>query len=125
MNRNNSGKKLSATAPDSLEMADKVSSPVIRHLGLIKAMAIIMGLLIIAALSIIIVTIYGRLNSGNAAKAILENELVIPTDSHVVSASLGEKGQIILLIMDETGQEIWHLDRAGKVQRKTLIIRTQ
>ena len=36
-------------------------SAVVRHLGLIKALAIIMAVLIVAALVVIVVTIYSRL----------------------------------------------------------------
>lgn len=113
---------LFATTPESLKMTDEVSSPLFRHLGAIKAMAIIMGFLIVAVLALIIVTIYGRLNTESAAKAVLQSKLVLPAGSHVIDASLGDKGQILLLILDKSGQQIWQLDRTGRVERKTLIV---
>ena len=84
-------------------------------------MAIIMAILIVAALAVIIVTIYSRLTAANSAKAIQQNELVIPPDSRITGASLGAKGQMLVIIEDKTGQQLWRLDAAGKIQRKTRI----
>jgi hypothetical protein len=84
-------------------------------------MAIIMAVLIVAALAVIIVTIYSRLTAANLAKAIQQNELVIPTDSRITGASLGAKGQILVIIEGKTGQQLWLLDTSGKIQRKTRI----
>ena len=44
---------------------------------------------------------------------------MIPRDSHVISANLTEKGQVLLLIEDATGQQLWQVDPSGKVRRKT------
>ena len=110
---------------ETLAKTNSARSPVERHLGLIKAMAIIMAVLIVAALATIIVTIYGRLTVVEAAKTIQENELTIPVDSRVASASLGENGQILLIVEHATGQEIWQVDAAGEVRRKTRIIQSQ
>ena len=60
-------------------------SPVERHLGLIKALAIIMAVLIVAALAVIIVTIYNRLTVINATQNVQEYELIIPVDSRVTA----------------------------------------
>mgnify|MGYP001340281807 FL=1 len=84
-------------------------------------MAIIMAILIVAALAVIIVTIYSRLTAANSAKAIQQNELVIPADSRITGASLGAKGQMLVIIEDKTGQQLWQLDASGKIQRKTRI----
>ena len=84
-------------------------------------MAIIMAVLIVAALAVIIVTIYSRLTAANSAKAIQQNELVIPTDNRITGASLGDKGQLLVIIEDKTGQQLWQLDASGKIQRKTRI----
>ena len=124
MNKHNSGKKLDATTPQSSEGLAEISTPVIRHLGFIKVMAIIMALLIIVALVVIVLTIYSRLTSEDSAEASQQSELFIPSGSSIVSASLGEKGQMLLLILDKTGQQIWQLNRNGKVQRKTLIVKS-
>ena len=84
-------------------------------------MAIIMAVLIVAALAVIIVTIYSRLTAANSAKAIQQNELVIPADSRITGASLGAKGQMLVIIEDKTGQQLWQLGASGKIQRKTRI----
>ena len=49
-----SAKDKGATAPQSL---------IIRYLGLIKAMSVILAVLIVAALAVIVVTIYSRLTA--------------------------------------------------------------
>ena len=84
-------------------------------------MVIIMAVLIVATLAVIIVTIYSRLTTTNLAKAIQQNELVIPTDSRITNASLGAKGQMLVIIEDKTGQQLWQLDASGNIQRKTRI----
>jgi hypothetical protein len=130
MDRNNSEKMATTKAPQLSEIetsakTNSARSPVERHLGLIKLMAIIMAVLIVAALATIIVTIYGRLTVVEEAKTIQENELIIPVDSRVASASLAENGQILLIVQSATGQQIWQVDAAGKVRRKTRIIQSQ
>jgi uncharacterized membrane protein YjfL (UPF0719 family) len=84
-------------------------------------MAIIMAVLIVAALAVIIVTIYSRLTTANSVRAIQQNELVIPADSQITGASLGAKGQMLVIIEDKTGQQLWQLDASGTIQRKTRI----
>ena len=121
MEQDNKAKVANTTAPQSSETNAEVPSAVVRNLGLIKAMAIIMAVLIVAALAVIIVTIYSRLNAANLAKAIQQNELVIPADSRITGASLGAKGQMLVIIEDKTGQQLWQLDALGKIQRKTRI----
>ena len=85
-------------------------------------MAIIMAVLIVAALAVIIVTIYSRLAATNSAKAIQQNELVISADSRITGASLGAKGKMLVIIEDQAGQQLWQLDTSGKIQRKTRIM---
>lgn len=109
---------------DTLAATGRALPLVERHLGLIKAMTIIMAVLIFAALLVIIVTIYSRLSGGDAAKNLQANELMIPSDSQVTSASLTETGQILLLIEDGTGQQLWQIDPAGKVRRKTRVLQS-
>ena len=84
-----------------------------------------MAVLIVAALATIIVTIYGRLTVVDTAKTIQEYELIIPLDSRVASASLAENGQILLIVENATGQQIWQVDAAGKVRRKTRVMHSQ
>jgi len=121
MDQDNKAKAANTTAPQSSDVKTEAPSAVVRNLGLIKAMAIIMAVLIVAALAIIIVTIYSRLTAANSAKAIQQNELVIPADSRITGASLGAKGQMLVIIEDKTGQQLWQLDALGKIQRKTRI----
>ena len=122
MKQDNKAKGTNTTAPQSSETNAEVPSAVVRNLGLIKAMAIIMAVLIVAALAVIIVTIYSRLTAANSAKAIQQNELVIPADSRITGASLGAKGQMLVIIEDKTGQQLWQLDASGKIQRKTRVV---
>ena len=127
MDQSNSAKMANTKAPplagvDPLAKTDSALSPVERHLGLIKAMAIIMAVLIFAALAVITVTIYSRLVSVDATKNVQAHELMIPFDSQVTSASLTEKGQVLLLLKDATGQQLWQVDPAGKVRRKIRVV---
>ena len=121
MDQDNKAKAANTTAPQSSETNPEAPSAVVRNLGLIKAMAIIMAVLIVAALAVIIVTIYSRFTAANSAKEIQQNELVIPADSRITGASLGAKGQMLVIIEDKTGQQLWQLDASGKIQRKTRI----
>ena len=121
MEQDNKAKAANTTAPQSSETNAEAPSAVVRNLGLIKAMAIIMAVLIVAALAVIIVTIYSRLTAANSAKAIQQSELVIPADSRITGASLGDKGQMLVIIKDKTGQQLWQLDASGKIRRKTRI----
>ena len=109
---------------DPLATTNSTLSPIERHLGLIKAMAIIMAVLIFAALAVIAVTIYGRLASVDATKNVQAHELTIPFDSRITSASFTEKGQVLLLLEDATGQQLWQVDPAGKVRRKTRVVQS-
>ena len=130
MDRNNSAKLATTKAPqlseiETLAKTNSARSPVERHLGLIKALVIIMAVLIVAALATVIVTIYGRLTVVDTAKTIQEYELIIPVDSRVASASLAENGQILLIVENATGQQIWQVDAAGKVRRKTRVMQSK
>ena len=129
MDQSNSAKMTVTKAPqpadmDTLPTTDSALSPVERHLGLIKAMAIIMAVLIVVALAVIVVTIYGRLTVGDVTKNVRAHELIIPFDSQVTSASLTEKGRLLLLLEDATGQQLWEIDPAGKVRRKTRVVQS-
>ncbi|NBW05561.1 MAG: hypothetical protein EBR92_06520 [Alphaproteobacteria bacterium] len=117
MEKDNSLKSGMATAPETEQ-----PSAVVRHLGLIKAMSIIMAVLIIAALVVIVTTIYSRLTNSKTIKAITENTLVIPAGTHISAASGTDKGGLVVVIDGKTGQAIWQLDAAGKVIRKTSIV---
>ena len=127
MDESNNVKMATAKAPQSqdVETSDiksNVAFPLDRHLGLIKAMAIMMAVLIVAALVIIVVTIYSRLETMNIDKKIQESELKIPFGSQVSGASVTEKGQILLVLEDSIGQQLWQVDQFGEVQRKIRVI---
>ena len=102
-------------------MTDSTPSPIVRHLGLIKVMAIVMAVLIVVALSVIVVTIYSRLNAVNVAKSIQQSELLVPADSRITDASFGHQGEMLLVIENKAGQQLWQVDPAGKIQRKIRI----
>ena len=89
-----------------------------RHLGLIKVMSLIMAILIVAALVVIVVTIYSRLTAMEQIAEPRQSEIILPEGARVISASLGEKGQMLLLIGQENRQQIWHFDRSGRLQRQ-------
>ncbi|MDC1382440.1 hypothetical protein N8500_03040 [Candidatus Puniceispirillum sp.] len=124
MIQSNSVKTADGTAPQSLEMTGSTPSLTVRHLGLIKAMAIVMAVLIVATLSVIVVTIYSRLTDANVVRSIQQNKLVIPFNSRVTSASYGHKGEMLLVIDDKVGQQLWKVGPAGKIRQKTRIAQT-
>ena len=109
MIRDSSAKDDEATIPQS---------PIVRHLGLIKVMSLIMAILIVAALVVIVVTIYSRLTAMEQNVEPRQSEIILPEGAHVSSASLGEKGQMLLLIEQENRQQIWHFDRSARLQRQ-------
>ena len=121
MDQDNKAKVTNTIAPQSSGINTEAPSAVVRNLRLIKALAIIMAVLIEAALAVIIVTIYSRLTAANSAKAIQQNELVTPADSRITGVSIGSNGQMLVIIEDKTGQQLWELDASGKIQRKTRI----
>ena len=82
-------------------------------------MSVIMAILIVAALMVIMVTIYSRLTTMEQNAEPRQSEIILPEGARVTSASLGQKGQILLLIEQENRQQIWHFDRSGRLQRQT------
>ncbi|ADE40559.1 hypothetical protein [Candidatus Puniceispirillum marinum] len=104
-------------------MADgEAPSAVIGHLGLIKAMSVIMAVLIVAALVTIIVTIYSRMTASNAVKEAVEIELVVPADTRIISASDAEKGDMLLVLENAKGQMVWRVNGTGQVTQKMSIL---
>ena len=127
MDQSNNVKMAPTKAPhvkdtEALMTKSKGPSPLERHLRFIKTMALIMAVLIVAAFVTIVVTIYNRVYTSNVVKTIQDNELAIPTGSRVSSASLSETGQILLVLEDLSGQQLWQVDSLGRVQRKTRIV---
>lgn len=77
-----------------------------------------MAILIVAALVVIVVTIYSRLTAMEQNAEPHQSEIILPEGVRVISASLGEKGQMLLLIEQDNRQQIWHFDRSGRLQRQ-------
>ena len=77
-----------------------------------------MAILIVAALVVIVVTIYSRLTAMEQNAEPRQSEIILPEGGRVSSASLGEKGQMLLLIEQENRQQIWHFDGSGRLQRQ-------
>ena len=77
-----------------------------------------MAILIVAALVVIVLTIYSRLTAIEQNAEPRQSEIILPEGGRVTSASLGEKGQMLLLIEQENRQQIWHFDRSGRLQRQ-------
>ena len=96
MTRDSSAKDEGATAPQS---------PIVQHLGLIKAMSVIMAILIFAALAVIVVTIYSRLTAVEKNAEPWPREISLPAGARVSGASIGEKGQMLLLIEQDNRQQ--------------------
>ena len=100
------------------EGATPLQSPIVRHLGLIKAMSVVMAILIVAALVVIVITIYSRLTAMEQNAEPRQFEISLPAGARVISASIGEKWQMLLLIEQDNRQQIWQFDRSGRLQRQ-------
>ena len=81
-------------------------------------MSVIMAILIVVALVVIVVTIYSRLTAMEQNVELRQSEIILPEGTRVTSASLGEKGHMLLLIDQENRQQIWHFDQSGRLQRQ-------
>ena len=107
--------------PSSDAAVDQVNahqpSVVFRYLGLIKVLAIIMAVLIAAALVLIVVTIYSRLQASSANRAASDVNLVLPAGAYVSAASSDKSGMVLVLDMPD-GQQIWRITDTGRVTQK-------
>ena len=92
-------------------------SALVRHLGLIKALAIIMAVLIAAALVVIVVTIYSRMQAGPTNRSASEVNLALPAGAYVSAASADNSGMVLVLDMPD-GQQIWRITNANRVTQK-------
>ena len=109
MTVDNSAKADEAIAPQS---------PIVRHLGLIKAMSVIMAVLIVSALVVIVVTIYSRLTAMENSAEPRQSSITLPAGARVSSATIGDKGQMLLLVDHENRQHLWQFDRVGRLQQQ-------
>ncbi len=82
-----------------------------RHLGAIKAAAVIMAVLIIVLTAVLVATIISRL-SGRAAP-LDATEMTLPAGAEVRAASAAENGYI-LVVDTPGGQEIWKVSPSGE-----------
>ena len=81
-------------------------------------MSVIMATLIIVALAVIVVTIYNRLTAVERNAELRQSDINLPAGARVSSASMGGKGQILLLIEQDNTQQILHFDRFGRLQQQ-------
>ena len=80
-----------------------------------------MAILIVVALVVIVVTIYGRLTEMELNAEPYQSEINLPAGARVVGTSISEKGQMLLLIEQADRQQIWHYDQSGRLERRTEI----
>ena len=109
MPRDSSAKARGTTAPQS---------PIVQHMALIKAMCIVMAVLIVVALGVIVVTIYIRLTAVEKNAEPHQSEISLPAGARVISTSISEKGQMLLLIEEADRQQIWQYDKSGRLKRR-------
>ena len=76
-----------------------------------------MAILIVVALLVIVVTIYSRLTSVERNAAPRQSEISLPEGARVISTSISEKGQMLLLIEQANRQQIWQYDQSGRLKR--------
>ena len=81
-------------------------------------MSVIMAILIVAALVVIVVTIYSRLTMMEENAEPRQSEISLPLGARITSTSIGEKGQILLLIEQDKRQRILQFDQFGRLQRQ-------
>ena len=77
-----------------------------------------MAILIVAALVVIVVTIYSRLTAMENSAEPRQSSISLPAGARVSSASIGDKGQMLLLVDHENRQYLWQFDRAGRLQQQ-------
>jgi hypothetical protein len=94
-------------------------SAIVRNLGLIKAAAIVMGVLIIVLTAVVIGTIASRLAKMSAPPETIS--LTIPDGRSIRSASADEGG-FVLIVDGPGGSEIWRLSPAGEREQTIRII---
>ena len=103
------------------KIADHEAEPsaIVRNLGLIKAAAIIMGVLIIVLTAVVIGTIASRLAKMSAPPETVS--LAVPEGVTIRSAS-ADDGGLVLIVDGPGGSEIWRLSPAGAREQSIRII---
>ncbi len=77
-----------------------------------------MAILIVAALVVIAVTIYSRITAMENSAEPRQSSISLPAGARVSSASIGDKGQMLLLVDYENRQHLWQFGRAGRLQQQ-------
>ena len=77
-----------------------------------------MAILIVAALVVIVVTIYSRLTAMENSAEPRQSSIILPAGARVSSASIGDTGQMLLLVDHANRQHLWQFDRAGRLQQQ-------
>lgn len=109
---------MTSTPPEPNPSPQEAPSAIVRNLGMIKAAAIIMGVLIIVLTIVVIGTIASRLAGMSAPPADLT--LAIPAGSEIRAASSNDSG-MMLVVDTPASQQIWQLSADGK-RVKTIIV---
>jgi hypothetical protein len=104
-------RKGSHMQPDDEKGGEAEPSVIVRNLGMIKAAAIIMGVLIIVLTAVVIGTVASKLAKVSAPPETIS--LAIPDGRSIRSASADEGG-FVLIVDGPDGSEIWRLSLAGE-----------
>ena len=91
-----------------------------RHLGAIKAAAVIMAVIIILLTAVLVATIISRLSARAAPPDAVE--LKLPAGAELRAASAADNGYV-LVVDTPDGQEIWRVSLSG--ERLQVIVATQ
>ena len=94
-------------------------SAIVRNLGMIKAAAIIMGVLIIVLTAVVIGTIASRLAKMSAPPETVD--LVVP-DGATIRSATADEGGFVLIVHGPDGSEIWRLSPDGTRKQTIRII---
>ena len=90
---------------------DGEPSVIVRHLGAIKAAAVIMAVLIIVLTAVLVATIISRLSGGAAPPDAAG--LTLPAGAELRAASASDNGYV-LVVDTPDGQEIWRVSPSGE-----------
>jgi hypothetical protein len=107
--------------PDHDKAGDAAGEPsaIVRNLGMIKAAAIIMGVLIIVLTAVVIGTIASRLAKMSAPPETVS--LTLPEGATIRAASADESG-FVLIVDGPEGSQIWRLTPDGDRQQTIMIV---
>ena len=110
---------MTSTPPEPNPSPQEAPPAIVRNLGMIKAAAIIMGVLIIVLTIVVIGTIASRLAGMSAPPADLT--LAIPAGSEIRAASSNDSG-MMLVVDTPAGQQIWQLSADGKRVKTIMLV---